>query len=93
MPVVIGGDNLPSLVGIGLTERPNIAQFTLRFQRMISGQIAYRGKSREIEVLLIKIRLETYIILYYVLNFIYSEKTTKFCEISTNFLTGSTQDK
>ena len=24
MPVVIGGDNLPSPVGIGLTDRPNI---------------------------------------------------------------------
>ena len=24
MPVVIGGDNLPSLVGIGLTDLPNI---------------------------------------------------------------------
>ena len=27
------------------------------------------------------------------LKFIYSEKATKFCEISTNYLTGSTQDK
>ena len=24
MPVVIGGDNLPSMVGIGLTDLPNI---------------------------------------------------------------------
>ena len=30
---------------------------------------------------------------YWVLKFIYSEKATKFCEISTNYLTGSTQDK
>ena len=27
------------------------------------------------------------------LKFIYSEKVTEFCEISTNYLTGSTQDK
>ena len=30
---------------------------------------------------------------YIVLKFIYSEKVTKFCEIFTNYLTGSTQDK
>ena len=27
---------------------------------------------------------------FYIVKFIYSEKATKFCEISTNYLTGST---
>ena len=36
MPVVIGGDNLPSPVGIGLTDLPNIGGPSLLGEQLLS---------------------------------------------------------
>ena len=61
---------------------PMVIKMIVGFYKSGSGQIALRHS--------IYIRTQKYSRIRCLLKFIYSEKATKFCEISTNYLTGST---